>query len=133
MAPNESLVKTGRVGSAAKEMLQQLARSDPYYKRNRPHICSFFVKGECNRGAECPYRYVESRIDGIVAYYEFRHEMPADKDDPMAKQSIKDRYHGRNDPVANKLLTGYASSKGLTPPEDPTVVSSIPTFAKFIV
>ncbi|PVG04009.1 hypothetical protein CPB86DRAFT_869351 [Serendipita vermifera] len=107
MAPNESLVKTGRVGSAAKEMLQQLARSDPYYKRNRPHICSFFVKGQCNRGAECPYR----------------HEMPADKDDPMARQSIKDRYHGRNDPVANKLLSGYAASKGLAPPEDPTVQS----------
>lgn len=38
-------------------MVQKLARSAPYYKRNRAHICSFFVKGECKRGAECPYRY----------------------------------------------------------------------------
>jgi len=42
-------------------MLKQLARTDPYYKRNRPHICSFFVKGECNRGTQCPFRWV-SRV-----------------------------------------------------------------------
>lgn len=47
---------TGRASSAGKEMLKALARTDPYYKRNRPHVCSFFVKGECKRGAECPYR-----------------------------------------------------------------------------
>ena len=34
----------------------KLARTDPYYKRNRAHLCSFWVKGECKRGAECPYR-----------------------------------------------------------------------------
>ena len=32
------------------EMLQRLARTTPYYKRNAPHICSFWVKGECKRG-----------------------------------------------------------------------------------
>ena len=40
------------------DMLLKLARTTPYYKRNRPHICSFWVKGECKRGEECPYRYV---------------------------------------------------------------------------
>jgi pre-mRNA-splicing factor RBM22/SLT11 len=39
------------------EMLRKLARSQPYYNRNMPHICSFFVKGECARGEECPYRF----------------------------------------------------------------------------
>jgi pre-mRNA-splicing factor RBM22/SLT11 len=43
---------------AGREMLKGLARTDPFYKRNRPHICSFYVKGECNRGDECPFRYV---------------------------------------------------------------------------
>ena len=43
---------------AGREMLKSIARTDPYYKRNRPHICSFFVKGECKRGAECPFRLV---------------------------------------------------------------------------
>ncbi|OUC49413.1 hypothetical protein D917_05413, partial [Trichinella nativa] len=37
------------------ELLNKLARTNPYYDRNRPHICSFWVKGECRRGEECPY------------------------------------------------------------------------------
>jgi hypothetical protein len=48
--------------------------------------------------------------------------MPDDKEDPLAKQNIKDRYHGRNDPVARKMLSGYAATKNLIPPEDPSVV-----------
>lgn len=43
---------------AGRDLLKGMARNDPYYKRNRPHICSFFVKGDCKRGAECPFRYV---------------------------------------------------------------------------
>lgn len=48
----------GAVGKALapSDMLSKLARTAPYYKRNRPHICSFWVKGECKRGEECPYR-----------------------------------------------------------------------------
>ena len=26
-------------------------------KRNAAHVCSFFVKGTCNRGVTCPYRH----------------------------------------------------------------------------
>jgi len=59
----------------ASDLLMKLARTSPYYKRNRPHICSFWVKGECKRGEECPYR----------------HEKPTDPDDPLADQNIKDR------------------------------------------
>ena len=48
----------GSVGKAQapSDLLMKLARTTPYYKRNRPHICSFWVKGECTRGEECPYR-----------------------------------------------------------------------------
>lgn len=49
-----------------------------------------------------------------------RHEKPADND--MAKQNIQDRYHGRNDPVARKILTTHAKNQGLEPPEDKSVV-----------
>lgn len=49
---------TLRASSAGKEMLKSMARSDPFYKRNRAHICSFFVKGNCTRGTECPFRFV---------------------------------------------------------------------------
>lgn len=60
-----------------------------------------------------------------------RHEMP--EDNGLQKQNIKDRYHGRNDPVAKKILGTFASSKGLQPPEDTSIVcrflSTAGTFA----
>jgi hypothetical protein len=40
----------------------------PLLQRNRAKICSFFVKGACNRGAQCPYR----------------HEMPTSGEHPPA-------------------------------------------------
>merc|ERR1712048_185840 len=75
--------------SAPNQFLERLSagRRGPYSKRNLPHICSFWVKGECRRGEECPYR----------------HEKPSDPDDPLAQQNRRDRYFGTNDPVADKL------------------------------
>lgn len=91
----------GMLGKATStsDMLLKLARTTPYYKRNRPHICSFWVKGECKRGEECPYR----------------HEKPTDPDDPLADQNIKDRYYGINDPVADKLLKRASTMPRLDP------------------
>ncbi|GBP44250.1 Pre-mRNA-splicing factor RBM22 [Eumeta japonica] len=89
------------------DLLLRLARTAPYYKRNRPHVCSFWVKGECRRGEECPYR----------------HEKPTDPDDPLADQNIKDRYYGVNDPVAEKLMRRAAAMPALPPPEDRTVTT----------
>ncbi len=43
---------------APSALLLRMARKTPYYQRNRAHICSFFVRGECSRGSSCPYRYV---------------------------------------------------------------------------
>ncbi|GAB1301772.1 Pre-mRNA-splicing factor RBM22 [Apodemus speciosus] len=99
----------GMLGKAAStsDMLLKLARTTPYYKRNRPHICSFWVKGECKRGEECPYR----------------HEKPTDPDDPLADQNIKDRYYGINDPVADKLLKRASTMPRLDPPEDKTITT----------
>lgn len=88
-------------------MLAKLARTQPYYKRNRPHICSFWVKGECKRGEECPYR----------------HDKPNEPDDPLSEQNIRDRYYGVNDPVADKLLKRAASLPRLNPPEDKTITT----------
>ena len=99
----------GALGKARpqSEMLLRLARTTPYYKRNRPHICSFWVKGECKRGEECPYR----------------HEKPTDPDDPLADQNIKDRYYGVNDPVADKLLKRAEAMPQLDPPEDKSITT----------
>ena len=110
----KSMMEVGnRASSAGKEMLKQLARTNPYFKRNRPHACSFYVKGECNRGSECPYR----------------HEKPVENE--LSHQNIHDRYHGHNDPVAKKIMSTHAANQGLKPPEDETItslfLSSLPT------
>src|SRR5690554_2366697 len=98
-------------------VLEQLARRTPYYERNLAKLCSFFARGECNRGEDCP----------------FRHEMPK-PDGPLARQNIRDRYAGTNDPVAAKMLArvhgrgsgepgGGAHGPRLVPPEDPTITT----------
>eukprot|EP00096_Caligus_rogercresseyi_P014988 TRINITY_DN7440_c0_g1_i1.p1 TRINITY_DN7440_c0_g1~~TRINITY_DN7440_c0_g1_i1.p1 ORF type:complete len:389 (+),score=128.09 TRINITY_DN7440_c0_g1_i1:83-1249(+) len=97
----------GKLPSMKNEVLSKLARTAPYYKRNRPHICSFWVKGECKRGEECPYR----------------HERPNDPDDPLNDQNIRDRYYGVNDPVAQKLLKRAEALPKLEPPEDPLITT----------
>jgi len=86
-------------------MLKKLARMTPYYKRNEARICSFYVKGECNRGNECPYR----------------HEMPVQ--DELSKQKMRDRFHGEDDPVANKIFRTMDEKFTLKTPEDRTITS----------
>ncbi|CAK8686612.1 unnamed protein product [Clavelina lepadiformis] len=110
IANTDGTVAVGSVGKAQapSDILVRMARTTPYYKRNRPHICSFWVKGECKRGEECPYR----------------HEKPTDPDDPLSDQNIKDRYYGINDPVADKLLRRANESidqEAVKPPEDRTI------------
>eukprot|EP01089_Gocevia_fonbrunei_P017610 TRINITY_DN5763_c0_g1_i1.p1 TRINITY_DN5763_c0_g1~~TRINITY_DN5763_c0_g1_i1.p1 ORF type:complete len:423 (-),score=57.21 TRINITY_DN5763_c0_g1_i1:54-1175(-) len=83
----QGLITHGKVSHRASETLKKLARTQPYPKRNEARICTFFIKGECNRGNECPYR----------------HEVP-NQDEDLANQSMHDRYYGTNDPVAEKLL-----------------------------
>ena len=68
--------------------LEEMANMAPRYERNMAKLCSFFARGECNRGESCP----------------FRHEMPRDRNDPMNKQNTKNRFYGTSDPVANKIL-----------------------------
>ncbi|CAL1387080.1 unnamed protein product [Linum trigynum] len=85
------------------DTIMKLQRTSPYYKRNRAHVCSFFIRGECTRGAECPYR----------------HEMPVTGE--LSQQNIKDRYYGVNDPVALKLLNKAGEMPSLEPPEDESI------------
>ena len=91
--------------SGANPALQKMARLAPYYKRNQARICSFFVKGECTRGAECPYR----------------HELPEGGE--LANQNVKDRFYGHNDPVAKKILNTNEKKATLTPPEDQSITT----------
>lgn len=68
--------------------LQSMARMEPRYDRNLAKLCSFYARGECNRGSNCP----------------FRHEHPRDRNDPLSKQNTKDRFYGINDPVATSMI-----------------------------
>ena len=86
LAQGQTMV--GEANALAIAKLEEMANMEPRYERNMAKLCSFFARGECNRGANCP----------------FRHEMPRDRNDPMSKQSTKDRFYGSSDPVANKIL-----------------------------
>ncbi|KAL6560685.1 hypothetical protein OROGR_004244 [Orobanche gracilis] len=87
----------------ANDTILKLQRTTPYYKRNRAHVCSFYVRGQCTRGSECPYR----------------HEMPVEGE--LSQQNIKDRFYGVNDPVAHKLLNKAGEMPSLEPPEDESI------------
>jgi hypothetical protein len=71
-----------------------MQRTTPYYKRNRAPICSFFVRGECKRGAECPYR----------------HEMPTTGE--LAEQNIKVRRRPPGAPGACSPVRGGRCANG---------------------
>ena len=110
----EESIKSGEFDAQTKnrsrpsELLNQLQRSTPNYGRNKAKLCSFFAKGTCTRGDECP----------------FRHELPDEvyKDKSLAKQNIKDRYHGTNDPVAEKMLRRARGAPSLKDfPEDRSI------------
>jgi pre-mRNA-splicing factor RBM22/SLT11 len=96
----------GKVPTGATTLLNKLAKRTPYYKRNLPHLCSFYAKGACTRGDTCPYR----------------HEMPTVGE--LANQNIKDRYHGNNDPVARKMLNRSGNDpRPMELPEDRTITT----------
>lgn len=38
---------------------------------------------------------------------------------------MQDRYHGRNDPVARKILSTHADNQGLKPPDDTSIVRRV--------
>jgi pre-mRNA-splicing factor RBM22/SLT11 len=80
-------------------LLMNIVGVKPYYERNQARVCSFFNKGKCNRGNECP----------------FRHSVP-----PLGqtKQNYHDRYNGIEDPVAHKMLARAAHLSVLLPPVD---------------
>jgi pre-mRNA-splicing factor RBM22/SLT11 len=92
----------GEANALAVAKLEEMANMEPRYERNMAKLCSFFAKGECNRGANCP----------------FRHEMPRDRNDPMAKQNTKNRFFGSSDPVANKILGRQRRKEEETKKED---------------
>ena len=108
-------LESGYAKLAENPHLQRIARTVPYYNRNEAKVCSFFLRGECTRGDECPYRHERVHKDGN-----------------LNKQTIHDRYHGVDDPVAKKMESRIEAqmSKMPSPPEDLSVctlfISGVP-------
>ncbi|SCM25775.1 RNA-binding protein, putative [Plasmodium chabaudi adami] len=73
--------------------LSKLKRKDPYFKRNMARVCSFWRKNACNRGDECPYLHKEIHLNKS-----------------LANQSIKSRYTGENDVLAETILNRYKNN-----------------------
>lgn len=90
------------------QRLRRMARTTPYYKRNLPRVCSFWRKGECTRGDECPYLHQELFTDAT-----------------LAAQNIRDRYVGQDDPVAQKIFRVAAArtEQDTTPPADESITT----------
>jgi len=98
-------------GAAQNALLARLARTDNStnnYARNKAKVCTFWLRGECRRGAECPYR----------------HEQPEHKQEGSHLQNIRDRYYGTNDATADKILTKVnATKEQLVPPTDTSITT----------
>ncbi|KAL2944508.1 Zinc finger CCCH domain-containing protein 49 [Bienertia sinuspersici] len=76
----------------ANDTILKLQRTTPYYKRNRAHVCSFYIRGtRCQSLGE------------------------------LSQQNIKDRYYGLNDPVAMKLLNKAGEMQTIEPPDDESI------------
>jgi pre-mRNA-splicing factor RBM22/SLT11 len=103
----KALASGAGMSPLASQVLQGIGKSAPDYRRNRTKICSFFLKGTCNRGEMCP----------------FRHEQSDHTDVTLAAQNIKDRYYGTEDPLAQKILDRAHDPKNAqtTGPEVSTV------------
>ena len=113
-------------------------------KRNQRYICTFFLRGECNRGDLCPYRHEipeiesdEEEIDKINGDNKEKNDKNEDKekinkDDGKDKvkdeekkekkqgvlENIKARYMGIDDPVARKIIKNYSEKNPPEPPKD---------------
>lgn len=83
-------------------------------KRNAAHVCSFFVRGECKRGAACPYRHTditEQDLDRLK------------KGNGSIDDKIRERYSGVNDPIAKKILEKFDQPKAPPVPEDASITT----------
>ena len=112
-------------------------------KRNQRYICSFFLRGECNRGDLCPYRHEfveesdidEDEIDKINGEEKNKEkEKEKDKEETNSKEkddkkpkkqnvleNIKARYMGIDDPVARRIIKNYSDKTPPEPPKDQSI------------
>lgn len=115
-----TLIDYDKTDPAAKAVLEQLSqkytKNKTIEERNAPLPCSFYAKGTCTRGSECPYRHV----------------LTTEKNNTSLK-SYRDRYYGTDDPAAASILEKNpelantiereGSAASIQKPEDRTIKS----------
>ena len=80
-----------------------MSKKYPTEKTTQPDICTFYKKGQCNRGNECPYR----------------HEKPTKE----ADGNIVTKYTGINDPIAKKILGTVLDTELPKPPDNKDIMT----------
>ena len=83
-------------------------------KRNAAHVCSFFVRGECKRGAACPYRHTDITDQDLERM---------NKGHGSIDDKIRERYNGVNDPIAKKILDKFDIPKVPVAPTDKLITT----------
>jgi len=89
------------------------------YQQNRAKICSFWMKGQCQRGLFCPYRHEKPMVGELVQMGLVHNVKPVDPDVAM-----RARYHGQTHDAAttnilNNLLASAPQSQRSHPPNAP--------------
>ncbi|EGG13874.1 CCCH-type zinc finger-containing protein [Cavenderia fasciculata] len=61
---NERLIESGQVNIhenfQPSEIVARLARTTPYHKRTAANVCSYFLRGDCNRGTTCSFKHISA-------------------------------------------------------------------------
>ncbi len=114
---NADQIQSPYTDPAVTEKLKTLAakyfKQSKKYDKNLAHVCSFWEKGECNRGQGCPYRH-----------YYTKEELSRTKEEhKSAEASIQERYSGMNDPLAKKLLNRIQEDRPPAPPSDSAITT----------
>ena len=115
-----TLIDYDKTDPAARAILEQVSQKYSSKKtieqRNAPLVCSFYAKGTCSRGNECPYKHI----------------LTTEKNSTSLK-SYRDRYYGTDDPAAAAILEKNpelistidreGSAASVQKPEDRTIKS----------
>jgi len=114
----QQIEKAGETGSIASpydiskyhafvhHLAQQQKNTSSTPARNKPHVCSFFAKGTCNRGDQCPYR----------------HEISPHTNQTGSITNMRARYFGKGDEVGEKILAAL-DRPTLAKPQDEEITT----------
>lgn len=95
-------------GHAVLAKLSERVVAPKLAKKNLPPPCSFYAKGSCSRGPECP----------------FRHQLVHETSSTL--KTYRSRYFGQDDIYAEKLISRHSellNSASAGKPQDPSVSS----------